>query len=436
MTVRLVASGHPEVTGRHRKTLEITSDASITARASCIVGTAASPLPGGLVALRGPVRLELAVGDLVAVVEGEANPYYASTSRLVVRRSEVLDSDTFLVNASAAAADLDRALVHRLRDPAARLQVTATEVGSPAPVLLVLTGEVPAPPAVLAAQVGHVVDLGGPAVRLGGRRHRRVPDPARLAGARTVAVLAEAPDAVSGAVRERLAAALPGARVLVWPPAGPGVDLLLAASAPASPVLLAGRLPATGRDLRAMAALISAAPAATLTIDAASIAPTPAVTAGPSPAGVAGTAAGSTGAGGAAVAGSPAPATEGRAPGTGRRPARAVRGTGPALVLDDLRRRLPDHVLLVPDRAIGWGVGAVEVAPGEPLEPARLAGLRRAPAVAFARRRDAPTPFTVDPGGLARALRGAGVSGRSATAVLTALGLPRGEAYRLAAEQP
>ena len=34
MTVRLVASGHPAVTGRHGKTLELTADASITARAT------------------------------------------------------------------------------------------------------------------------------------------------------------------------------------------------------------------------------------------------------------------------------------------------------------------------------------------------------------------------------------------------------------------
>ena len=262
MSVRLVASGHPAVTGRHAKTLELTADAEITARASCVLGTAAGPLPGGLRQLRGRVRLELAVGDLGAAVEGEVNPYYASTSRLVVRRSDVLDEDTFLVNASAAAADLDRALIARLREPAARLEVTATEVAPPDPVVLVLLGGSP-PPAVsaLAAQVDHVVDLGGgPAVRLGGRRHRGLPaDPGALAGARTIAVLAGSLDAVPGA-------ALPHARVVVWPPA-PGVDLLLAAAVPTGPVLHAGRLPAAARDLPGLAALLSATRYATLTVD-------------------------------------------------------------------------------------------------------------------------------------------------------------------------
>ncbi len=378
MTVRLVAAGHPGVTGRHGKTLELTTDPDITARASCVLGTSADPLPGGLERLRGRVRVRLAVGDLTAVVEGEVNPAYASTSRLVVRRSDVLDPDTFLVNASAAAADLDRALVARLRDPAARLELTAAEIGTPPPVLLVLTAPPPRPAlAALAAQVDHVLDLGGPAGELAGRRHRGIPaDPAVLTGARTVAVPVPDLTALTAAVRDRLAAALPGARVLLWPPA-PGVDLLLAAGRAPAPVLHAGRLPTAARELPALAALLGAAPAATLTVD---------------------------------------PAT-------------------PA-ALDALRERLPDHALLLPDPAVGWGVGAVELLPAAPLEPARLAGLRRAPAVALARRGDAPAPVTADPGELARVLRAAGVSGRSAAAVLTGLGVPRREAYRLAAEHP
>jgi hypothetical protein len=394
VTVRILARGHPAVTGRHGKTLEITAGPEITARASCVLGTSAGPLPGGLPTLRGRVRLELAVGDRTAAVEGEANPHFASTTRLVVRRSDVLDADTFLVNASAAAADLDRALVERLRDPAARLEVTAAEVGTPPPVLLVLAAPPPAGWAGLAAQVEHVVDLGGPGVPLPGRRHRAVPTD--LAGARTVAVQVPGLDALSAPVRERLAAALPGARVLTWPPAPPGVDLLLAAGTAPSPVLHGGRLPWAARAVPALAALLGAAPAATLTVDPADV---PAAAAGA---------------------------------GRVRSPARGE----PLAMLDELRGRLPDHALLVPDPAVGWGVGAAEVPPAAPLDPPRLAGLRRAPAVAFARRGDAPAPLAVDPGELARALRAAGVSGRSAAAVLTGLGVGRREAYRLAAADP
>lgn len=376
MSVRVVAHGHPAVTGRHGKTLELTAEADITGRATCVLGTTAGPLPGGLERLRGRVRIRLAVGDLLADVEGEVNPGYASATRLVVRRSDVLDDDTFLVNASAAAADLDRALVDRLGDPSARLELTATEIGTPPPLLLVLAAAAPPSWAGLTVQVDHLLDLGGPAGGVAGRRWRGVPEPEVLAEARTVAVAVPDLAALTGAVREQLAAALPGARVLLWPPA-PGVDLLLAAGRAPAPVLHAGRLPTAARELPALAALLAAVPAATLTVDPAA----------------------------------------------------------PTAPLAELRRRLPDHELLVPDPAVGWGVAAVPVpvpVPGS--GSVEAAGLRRAPAVAFARRGAGPAPLSVDPAGLARTLRAAGVSGRSATAVLTGLGVPRRAAYQLAAD--
>lgn len=376
--VRITAAGHPAVTGRHGKTLELTAEPEVTARATCVLGVAAGPLPGDLPGLRGRVRLDLAADGTADTVQGEVNPYYASTERLVVRRSDVLDPDTFLVNASAAAADLDPALLAALRDPATRLEVTATELGEPDPVLLVLRADGgPAPPRMvtLAAQADAVVDLTGPGsprppVDLPGRRHHRVPT--GLAGVRTVAVL------VRDLAEPALRTVRPGARVVLWPPA-PGADLLLAAGVPAHPVLHAGAVPATAATRRDLATLATATPVPTLlTVDHATAA--------------------------------------------GR--------------LAELRERLPAHILLLPDPAVGWGVGAVRALPGDPLDPALLRGLRHAPAVALVPPAGGEPPLTVDPAALAARLRGAGLSGRDAADTLTALGVPRRDAYRLATENP
>lgn len=362
--VVVVARGHPGITGRHVKTLELTAEPEITERASCVVGVAAK-LPAELRSLRGQVRLTLAAGGFEAAVTGEVNPRYASAERLVVRRSDVLEPETYLINADAGAADLPRELVAALADPAAAVEVTATEVGTPDPVVVVLApdAEPPADVAALVAGAELVVDLTpagapAPAIELPVRRVHRWP--ASFEGVRTAVVLGT-PASIP----------LPRRRVMVWPP---GADLLLAAGAPAGPVLHAGRLPSAARDLPALAALLATVPAATLSVGDGDLTP----------------------------------------------------------ILDDLRARLPRHVLLVPDAAVGWGVAAVEVAAGDPLPS--LAGLRRAPAVALVRHGDAPAPLAVDPADLARALRSAGVSGRTAAGVLTALGVPRKEAYRLATE--
>lgn len=166
--VRLGAVGHPAVTGRHDKTLELTAQDEITARATCVLGVAAGPLPGDLPTLRGTVRLTLTAGGVTADVAGAVNPGYASADRLVVRRSDQLDPDTFLLDASAAAADLPPGLLTALRTPGAPVQVTVTEIGTPPPVVLILRlGAAAAEIARLAAQADVVVDLTGR-----GRRRR------------------------------------------------------------------------------------------------------------------------------------------------------------------------------------------------------------------------------------------------------------------------
>jgi hypothetical protein len=249
--VRLTAMGHPDVTGRHEKTLELTAEDEITARATCILGVAAGPLPGGLPMLRGRVRLRIAAGKTSAEVEGEVNPGYRSAERMIVRRSGQLDPETFLVNASAAAADLPAELLAGLSAPGAAIEVVASEVGTPAPVVLVLTGG-PATVEVarLAAEADLVVDLTGrgappPAVPLTAPRQHGLPRD--LDGHRTVVVLTDDP--------ARARSLTKGARVVLWPPV-PGADLLLSAGRAPLPLLVAGALPAGSGERRDLARLL------------------------------------------------------------------------------------------------------------------------------------------------------------------------------------
>jgi hypothetical protein len=358
-TVRLTAAGHPAVTGRHDKTLELTAAAAITARATCILAVSAGPLPGELPLLRERVRLTLAAGGVSAAVEGEVNPGWHSAESLVVRRSGQRDADTYLVNATAAAADLPAELLAALRDPGAPVEVTAEEVGTPAPVALVLTGgPVPDEIARLATQADLVVDLTGrgspaPPLPLPGRRRHRLPD---RVTARTTVVLTDDP-----------AAALPvtrGNRVVLWPPV-PGADLLLSAGLRPTPLLHAGRVPSTAAARAELTRLLARTPAPAA-LDAA--------------------------------------------------------GIDLAAVAD----LAPQHTVLVPTPALGWGVHAAARAAAGTGASGRPGVVVVVPA--------GDERVGVEAGELARLLRAAGRSGRDTAAALTALGVPRREAYRLAAD--
>ena len=349
--VRLTAAGHPAVTGRHDKTLELTAADSITARATCILAVSADPLPGDLPLLRERVRLTLSAGGVSAAVDGEVNPGWHSAESLIVRRSGALDPDTYLVNATAAAADLPAELLAALRDPGATIEVTAEEVETPVPVALVLTGG-PATDEIarLAAQADLVVDLTGrgsaaPPVPLPGPRRHRLPD---RVTARTTVVLTDDP-----------AAALPvtrGRRVVLWPPV-PGADLLLSAGLPPAPLLQAGRVPTTAAARADLTRLLVRTPAPAV-LDLAGL---------------------------------------------------------------DLADLAAGHTVLAPTAALGWGV----LAGTDPAAPEH--GV-----VVLVPRGD--ERVGVQAAELARLLRAAGRSGRDTAAALTALGVPRREAYRLAAD--
>jgi Domain of unknown function (DUF371) len=339
-----------------------------------VIGTRAQIPVSALRALRGRVRVELSCGELRDEVAGEVNPYYSAADRWVARRSVQLSPDTFLVNATVGAADLDRALVHALADPSAALDVVVRELAVPDPVVLVIVGGVapvglPPQLAALAEQADAVVDLAAADLR-GGRGH---PD----AAARTVVVHARDLAEASGVGQ------LPGlagrrVRVAVWPPA-PGAELLVAAGEPTHPVLYAGSVPSRAARRRELAQRIE---------------------------------------------------------GSGLVAAVTPRLDDPAGTLD-LIGRLPGHAVLLPDPSVGWGVAADRLDPPRPPEDRLLAGvgaLERHPSLAFLPpRRDDP-PLVVQPETLAAALRAAGLSGRSVRDLVGELGGDRRGVYSRAQE--
>jgi hypothetical protein len=367
-TVAFTAAGHSAIIGSHSKTLEVTAEPAVTSRATCVIGVHAQIPASALRALRGRVRVELSCGELRDEVEGEVNPYYSAPDRWVARRSALLSPDTFLVNATRGAADLDRALVHALADRSAALEVVVRELAVPDLVVLVIIGGVapvglPPQLAALAEQADAVVDLAAADLR-GGRLGLG-------AAARTVIVhardLAEA-----GEVGQLPSLAGRRVRVAVWP-SGPGAELLVAAGEPTHPVLYAGTVPSRAARRRELARRIE---------------------------------------------------------GSGLVAAVTPRLDDPAGTLD-LIGRLPGHAVLLPDPSVGWGVAADRLNPRQADDRlhAGVRALERHPSLAFLPPRRAEPPLVVQPEALAAALRAAGLSGRSVRDLIGELGGDRRGVY-------
>ncbi len=116
--------GHPNISAKHKTTLQITKDEHITKRADCVIGVMAShavkDLPEWLkIYLRsgGELILEIVVTGEVFRVSGRGSPELklSHSTDIVVRKSSYVDSRTLMINADKSAADIPHRLVNRLR---------------------------------------------------------------------------------------------------------------------------------------------------------------------------------------------------------------------------------------------------------------------------------------------------------------------------------
>ena len=129
-SVSFECRGHPNIGATHDKTIELTRDAEISRRATCVVGVASDHDDRALLALRGRVEVTLECDGVRDAFTATVSPFFLGDDSLVFRRGPGLRGRTIAYDASKTAATLDRALVERLRSPDGVLHVTVTQLAS------------------------------------------------------------------------------------------------------------------------------------------------------------------------------------------------------------------------------------------------------------------------------------------------------------------
>lgn len=124
MQQRVRASGHENVSAEHASTLEFTSDDWLTPAGDCILGVEAEPVPAAfddafVSACRSAdatITATVRVGGAEQTIRGRGHPElrFESDRSLVCRTSEYVDGRTVMIDADAAAADVDRGIVAEL----------------------------------------------------------------------------------------------------------------------------------------------------------------------------------------------------------------------------------------------------------------------------------------------------------------------------------
>ncbi len=124
MLEEIIAYGHPNITAKHRTTLQVTKDEEITPRADCIIGVRADKAVRDLsqelkshLIEGGSVSITISVGGMEFRLEAVGDPRLRLTHArdAVVRRSDFVDDRTLVIRSSAAARDLPREMVRVMR---------------------------------------------------------------------------------------------------------------------------------------------------------------------------------------------------------------------------------------------------------------------------------------------------------------------------------
>ncbi len=128
-TERIRAVGHEHVSAEHASTFELTSDDWLTPAGDCILAVEADTVPAAfddafVEACRSreaTIVATISVAGMDQKIEGTGHPEltFGSDRSAVGRTSRYVDDRTVMVDADAAAADLDRAMVDALADGAA-----------------------------------------------------------------------------------------------------------------------------------------------------------------------------------------------------------------------------------------------------------------------------------------------------------------------------
>jgi hypothetical protein len=126
ITEIILARGHRNVQSKHKSTLEITKDDTLSKRGDCIIAVSADKVLADLSpqfkeTLRGEnskITILLEAGDITEKVNAYGNPrlILSHPTDMVVRKSSHICSRTLAIKADKAACDLSRELVERLKN--------------------------------------------------------------------------------------------------------------------------------------------------------------------------------------------------------------------------------------------------------------------------------------------------------------------------------
>ncbi|AJF61339.1 TPA: DUF371 domain-containing protein [Candidatus Woesearchaeota archaeon] len=119
-------SGHENLLGTHRNTLEFTRHGHLTRKGDCIVGVSADYSVDELKKLAkkySRMKITITAGGLKDTVTAALNKDFSHPDEIVVRKTDFISARTLGIKADKAAIGLNRGIIEMLKNPGARASV-------------------------------------------------------------------------------------------------------------------------------------------------------------------------------------------------------------------------------------------------------------------------------------------------------------------------
>lgn len=111
--------GHKNILGTHRNTFEFTKDKELSKNGDCIIGVNADfeqkqiePL-----LLYDNLKITIALGEYSQEITAKVNKGFKSGHEMVFRITDYCSERTLGISSSAAAKDIDRRIIEKLKNP-------------------------------------------------------------------------------------------------------------------------------------------------------------------------------------------------------------------------------------------------------------------------------------------------------------------------------
>ena len=117
--MNFTAYGHPNITARHKTTIEFTKDKELTKKGDCIVGVKADfslKAIKKIINKNKKIKIIIKVDDIKDTITGYVNPDFNDDKEIVIRKTDFVSKRTLMINADKACGDLDRKLLLALKD--------------------------------------------------------------------------------------------------------------------------------------------------------------------------------------------------------------------------------------------------------------------------------------------------------------------------------